>query len=286
MFPRRHVQPRNESENANPSQPIFDLRNVKGEAAAHRRSQFVVRVLWRVTKIKVHWFGHVNNATPFWANTQRQGAADMQHPTFFDQVPRLLVGDPLAECLGAAAGGRLEYGYADAVRLAGHSCPNVATAYVLGHRALTALYPDRLPERGGVRIEFAESQDAGVTGVTAAVLGLLTGAAHDGGFKGLGGRFVRRDLQRFGCAIPLLLRFTRLDTGAAVDAGSDLSSVPADPDLPGLMQRCLDGTADAAGRQRFAELWQRRVERLLLEHWDDDRVFTLRPVAAADGTPR
>lgn len=217
---------------------------------------------------------------------QRQGTANMQFPTFFDQIPRLVVSDPLAACLGAAAGGRLEYGYADAVRLAGHSCPTVATAYVLGHRALTALYPNQLPERGGVRIEFTETFDAGVTGVTAAVLGLLTGAAHDGGFKGLGRRYVRRDLQRFGCDIPLLLRFTRLDTGAAVDAGSDLSPVPADPDLPGLMQRCLDGSADAAERRRFAELWQGRVERLLLKHWDDDRVFTLRPVAAADGTQR
>lgn len=31
--------------------------------------------------------------------------------------------DPLAEFLGAAEGGLIEYGYADAVKLAGHSCP-------------------------------------------------------------------------------------------------------------------------------------------------------------------
>ena len=202
----------------------------------------------------------------------------MQTPAFFDRVPRLQMHDPLAGLLGAAVAGQLDYGYVDAVKLAGHSCPTVATAYVLGHRALGVLYPDQMPERGGVRIEFTEAQDAGVTGVTAAVLMLLTGAAHDGGFKGLGGRFVRRDLQRFGRELPLQLRFTRLDTGAAVDAGADTSRVPSDPDLPGLMARCLNGTADTAERNRFGELWQRRVECLLLEHWDDDQVFMVRQV--------
>ena len=202
----------------------------------------------------------------------------MQFPAFFDQIPRLQVRDPLADILGAAESGQFEYGYADAVKLAGHSCPTVATAYLLGHRALATLYPDQIPERGGVRIEFSERLDAGVTGVTAAVLTLLTGASHDGGFKGLGGRFVRRNLQRFGCELPLQLRFIRLDTGAAVDAGANITGVPADPEMPGLMARCLNDTADSEERKRFGELWQGRVERLLLEHWDDDEVFTVRPV--------
>lgn len=204
----------------------------------------------------------------------------MQFPDFFEQVPRLLVHDPLADYLGAVQGGRLEYGYADAVKLAGHSCPTVATAYVLGHRALGLLYPDAIPERGGVRVDFADHLEAGVTGVIASVLTLLTGAAPSGGFKGIGGRFSRRDLQRFGVELPLMLRLTRLDTGAAVDAGADTSRVPADPDLPGLMERCLNGAADAAERRRFGALWQRRVERLLLEHWDDPQVFPVRPAAA------
>lgn len=204
----------------------------------------------------------------------------MQFPDFFNQVPRLLVQDPLAEFLGAADRGRLEYGYADAVKLAGHSCPTVAMAYVLGYRALRELYPDAIPERGGVRLDFADRLDAGVTGVVANVLSLLTGAAHNGGFKGIGGHFARRDLQQFAVEVPLMLRFTRLDTGAAVDAGADISKVPADAALPDLMARCLSGESDTADRRRFAQLWQRRVERLLIEHWDDPQVFTVRPIAA------
>lgn len=203
----------------------------------------------------------------------------MRFPDFFDQVPRLRVRDPLADFLGAAEGGLLEYGYADAVKLAGHSCPTVATAYVLGHRALSLLYRDAVPERGGVRIDLAEPLDAGATGVIASVLTLLTGAAPSGGFKGIGGRFARRDLQRFGLDLPPMLRFTRLDTGAAVDAGADTARVPADSELPGLMQRCLSGAADAEEQRRFATLWQDRVRRLLLDHWEDPVVFPVRPAA-------
>ena len=85
----------------------------------------------------------------------------------------------------------------------------VATAYVLGHRALSALYRIKCRARGSKDRVF-RAQDAGVTGVTAAVLTLLTSAAHDGGFRVSAG-VSRRD-QQFGCELPLQLRFTRLDT--------------------------------------------------------------------------
>jgi hypothetical protein len=203
----------------------------------------------------------------------------VQFPDFFEQVPRLQVQDPLAELLGAADGGRLEYSYADAVKLAGHSCPTVATAYVLGHRALSLLYPGAIPERGGVRVDFADHLDAGVTGVIASILTLLTGAAQSGGFKGISGHFSRRDMQQFAVELPRMLRLTRLDTGAAVDAGADISKVPPEAGLSDLMGRCLSGSADAAERRRFGELWQRRVERLLINHWNDPQVFAVRPAS-------
>jgi hypothetical protein len=66
-------------------------------------------------------------------------------PAFFEQVPGITVHDPLADLLGAAQGGLVHYGYADAVRLAGHSCPTVASAYWLGVRALRALYGEAVP---------------------------------------------------------------------------------------------------------------------------------------------
>ena len=64
----------------------------------------------------------------------------MKFPAFFEQVPSITLRDPLAELLGSVDGGLMTYGYADAVRLAGHSCPTVASAYWLGVRAIQALY--------------------------------------------------------------------------------------------------------------------------------------------------
>ena len=194
-------------------------------------------------------------------------------PAFFDQVPRLVVRDPLAEFLGAAEGGVLEYGYADAVRLAGHSCPTVASAYALAHHAMTRLFPGALPVRGLVQVGFQHPLDEGVTGVVAAVVGLLTGSAQDGGFKGIAGRFVRRNLQRFGEPQPLALRFSRSDTGASVDAAAELAKVQPHPGMAERMGRCMRGDADAGELQRFGQLWQDRVRRVLVEHWDDPEVF-------------
>ena len=116
----------------------------------------------------------------------------MNHPAFFDAVPTIRLRDPLAEFLGATTDGVLEYGYLDAVKLAGHSCPTVASAYWMTYRALRALYPDSLPERGNIRVEFSKAFAEGTTGVIANIVGLLTGAAGEGGFKGIGGRFDRR----------------------------------------------------------------------------------------------
>lgn len=204
----------------------------------------------------------------------------MKLPDFFAAAPRIIVRDALADLLGAAEGGVFEYGYADAVKLAGHSCPTVASAYLLTVHALRALYPQEMPERGGIRVEFARPLDEGTTGVVAGIVTLLTGAAQDGGFKGIGGRHVRRGLERFGCEVPLQIRYTRLDTGTAVDAASDLSGVPADPAMPALLQLCIAGRADPEQRRRFAVLWQQRVRTVLIEFADDPRVFRIVPATA------
>lgn len=202
----------------------------------------------------------------------------MNYPSFFDEVSPLRVRDPLAAFLGAAEGGLIEYRYIDAVRLAGHSCPTVASAYRLTSLALAALYGEALPERGGVQVSFRDSRTVGVTGVIANVVSLLTGATVDTGFKGLAGRFDRRDLLAFDAEQPLDLRFRRVDSGAAVDAMSTLRSVPANPRMMPLMQLCLAGQASEDEVREFRLLWQDRVRRVLLEHGDDPEVFVVRPL--------
>ncbi len=203
----------------------------------------------------------------------------MPYPDFFDAVPAITLFDPLAEFLGAAEGGVLEYRYLDAVRLAGHSCPTVAAAYTMTRRALASLYPESLPERGAVRVEFREQATTGVTGVMAGVTTLLTGATLDTGFKGLAGRFDRRHLLAFGRDLGAEMRFTRMDSGAAVDVAADLRRVPAAPAMGPLLQACLAGTASPAQAAEFRSLWQGRVKAVLLEHGDDATVFPVRPVA-------
>lgn len=205
----------------------------------------------------------------------------MSFPAFFEQAPCLTVHDPLAELLGAPVDGLLTYCYADAVRLAGHSCPTVASAYVLGRRLMQVLYPAGVPQRGGVRLAFAAACDSGVTGVQAAVLSLLTGAAAEGGFKGLGGQYGRRNLLRFGLGGQSCLQATRCDTGASLMADLDLSVVPADPAMMPLMQACLSGQAGAEERRAFGLLWQGRVRRILLDHADDPALIRLRPASGA-----
>lgn len=200
----------------------------------------------------------------------------MSFPDFFDQVPRITVRDPLAELLGSCPGGLLSYGYADAVKLAGHSCPTVASAYWLGVRALKALYGDEVPVRGHIQVSLREPLEAGTTGVVASVLGLLTGAASGGGFAGLAGQFVRRGLLQFNAGIESELRFTRVDTGQAVLAQGHPHSVPGDPQTMRLMQMCLAGSATQEQRDEFGRLWQARVRRILLEHAFDDAVFQIK----------
>ena len=86
----------------------------------------------------------------------------MRFPEFFAAAPRITVRDPLARLLGAAEDGVFEYTYADTVKLAGHSCPTVASAYLMTRAAMRALYPDTLPERGGIRVELHADRLEGV----------------------------------------------------------------------------------------------------------------------------
>jgi hypothetical protein len=198
-------------------------------------------------------------------------------PPFFNEVPRLRTRDPLADLLGSAEGGIFDYSYADAVRLTGHSCPTVAAAYWLTWRALHTLFPDSLPVRGGVRVEFRDHARIGSTGTVANVVQMLTGASGSSGFKGIGGRFARAGLLRYAPGLPLSLRFTRLDNGAAVDAAADLT-LAQDDDIAPLMACCIDGSATEDQIARLGRMWQDQVRRLLLQLAYDPGVFVVREV--------
>ena len=199
----------------------------------------------------------------------------MQVPPFFDAVPRVAMRDPLAETLGAADDGIIEYGYVDAVKLAGHSCPTVAGAWLMTVKALARLYGDDLPRRGEIRVELRQPQDEGVAGVIGNVAGLLTGAAGDGGFKGLAGRFSRRGLLAYGAPIDGDIRYTRTDTGKSVEVAYHPEVVERPAELKALMQTALGPSADAQARRAFGGAWQEWVRRIVVDHADDPALVTV-----------
>jgi hypothetical protein len=193
----------------------------------------------------------------------------MRVPAFFEVVPPIVVRDPLAALLGAAADGRIEYHYVDAVRLAGHSCPTVASSWLMTGKGLARLYPDALPERGNIKVEVRGAQKEGTEGVGALIAAMITGAAGAGGFKGIAGRYARRELLAFAAPIGGRMRFTRLDTQRAVDVTYHPERVPMPAEMRSLMADALAPDAGADARSALGRRWQAWVGSILIDHADD-----------------
>ena len=189
----------------------------------------------------------------------------MNYPAFFNEVEPIETIDPLADILGAIENGRIIYNYIDMVKLAGHSCPTVAGAWLMCKIGLKELYKDELPVRGNVKVEMRERLEVGVTGVIGSCIGLVTGAANEGGFKGINGKMARNNRLFYGAPIEKEVRLTRLDTNESIELSYDPSIVPASPEQQQLMQKIMQGTALPEDKKRFGELWQDRVKNILLQ---------------------
>lgn len=148
-------------------------------------------------------------------------------PEFFTRIPGVSVFDPLAELLGAPLNGVLHYTYADAVRTAGHSCPTVATAWLLVTAAMGQLFGSALPVRGGIEVAMSGAVDEKVIGVQASIATLLTGAASAGGFPGIKSEYHRRrDLLSYSVEHGGDMAFRRVDTGEGVIATINRDALP------------------------------------------------------------
>ncbi len=190
----------------------------------------------------------------------------MNYPPFYDKVETITLYDPLAEVLGSFEKGEIRFKYMQIVKVAGHSCPTVGGAYLMTMKALQALYPDTLPVRGNIKVEFKESLEEGVAGVIGNVISNITGATDKSGFKGLGGKFARHSLMNFDSDISSSVRFTRVDTGKSVDVFYNPSVVGASPKMQPLMQKIMQQTATDEEKKEFGILWQKRVEEILCNY--------------------
>ena len=198
-------------------------------------------------------------------------------PSFFDDAPTITVQDALADFLGAAEYGILTYHYADAVRLCGHSCPTVAGAYLMVVKGLKALYGEELPQRGDIEAFMQGERDEGTTGVTASVVQLLTGAAPETGFGGVGpqGRFARRNLLSFDADIEGTLTLRRKDNGKTVAVSLNAAMQPFAPEMRDIMPKAVSGSASADELKQFGELWQERVRAFLIDQADNPEFVTV-----------
>lgn len=196
----------------------------------------------------------------------------MKTPDFFNLISPITMADPLAEVLGAAENGILEYHYEEVVKLAGHSCPTVAGAYLMIQKGLKALYGDETPIRGEIKVMMKGKLGEGVVGVIANVASMITGATEKGGFHGLGGQFDRRDLLSYEVAIEGEMALERTDTLERVVLSYDPTFVPADPMMGAVLPLILSHRADKGERDLFGTLWQERARRILIDYRDDERL--------------
>lgn len=192
--------------------------------------------------------------------------------SFYDDAEPIKLREPLAEFLGAIEEGEeFVFTYTDAVRLAGHSCPAVSGAYKITQKALKALYGNETAVRGEISVKVLGSVDNGANGPISQVISLITGAAPETGFAGLGSRFGRKNRLVFDeeNEEPNAFIFTRDDNKKSVKVTYHPERLPApDEDLSSILTKCIVETATKKEMRKFREIWQSRVKAVLLEEVD------------------
>jgi len=187
---------------------------------------------------------------------------------FYDDVEPIKLKEPLAEFLGAIdEGEEFIFTYTDAIKLAGHSCPAVAGAYKITQKALRALYGERNPIRGEISVRILGSVEHGANGPVSQVISLITGAAPETGFAGLGDKFVRRKKLIFDekNEEPNTFVFTRIDNKKSIKVTYHPEKIPQHTDMSTLFRKCIVGTATKKQEEDFKKMWQERVRIVLFE---------------------
>ncbi|MBT4179263.1 MAG: hypothetical protein HOH31_05595 [Campylobacteraceae bacterium] len=197
----------------------------------------------------------------------------MIYPEFFNNIETIKLQDKLANFLGTFQNGEVEFSYLDIVKSAGHSCPTVTGAYLMTLEGLKALYPNEIPQRGDIFVEFKEDSNEGVAGVIANVITQITGATETFGFKGIGSNFSRNGLMEFNANISSSVKFTRQDNGNSIEVNYNPNCIPGNPLQQELMQKIMQGIATDEEKISFGKLWQQRVENIFA---NIDKVITIK----------
>lgn len=209
---------------------------------------------------------------------------------FFERIEPIKIREPLANTLGALKEkvAILEYSFIDTVKMAGHACPTVASAYIGCKKALEVLYPEEIPVRGDISITVYGESAEGVYGVMAQVFSFITGACLSTGFKGLGYKFKRKDLLRF---TPdkidtgaLCFEFGRLDKQGKVLIKLFPAKFPSLGDREHRMGKLLEKIIWEAAKddelEEFQNLWMEKVKRIVLDEEEIHNWLILKHVEA------
>ncbi len=192
---------------------------------------------------------------------------------FFDKVEPIKLKDPLAFVLGAIDRDEpFVFKYADAVKLAGHSCPAVSGAYKLTQIALKKLYGKETPIRGEIKVKMRGGVDYKANGPISQVISFITGACGGTGFHGLGGgMYSRHNLLTFDdenlpndpravCSVV----FQKSSDGKAVEVTYSNYMLPSDPGMGDLMPHAVRQTGTDEQIKEFGNLWHDRIKIVLL----------------------
>lgn len=194
----------------------------------------------------------------------------------YDEADPIDVRDPVAEALAVLEPGEpFVVTYADAVKIAGHSCPTAAGAFRIAQVGLDALYPDEFPVRGDVEVLAGGPKADATYGVTSRVISYVTGASEVDGFGGLAGGYGDRKhtltFDEFEADGPTFA-FRRTDTGDAVEVSYHVGDVPDAGVATQYLPRLIKGEAGDDEREAFRNAWHDRVRSILT----DDELFTVR----------
>ncbi|VAX11840.1 hypothetical protein MNBD_GAMMA26-2566 [hydrothermal vent metagenome] len=200
----------------------------------------------------------------------------MSETLMFPRKPVIHLYDPLGDLLGAGDG-VFSYTFDDVAKMSGHACPTVVGGFLLVKRAVEELWGDDMPQRGDIRVTVYGAQNEGTNGPISQVFTLLTGAAADNGFHGLGGQFARCGLLQFHSGDSYAdhgFRFERISTGDSVTLIYDPSGILPAPTMGEDLGNILGGFANEETVKRFRDAWRERVLRIL----EDAGKSTVSPV--------
>ena len=82
-------------------------------------------------------------------------------PEFYNQAPEILIIDPMAVVVGSMPEGSnmITINLTDVAIYSGHICPSMAAGYMLTKKAMDALYPNSIPQRGQIRVSAMAASD-------------------------------------------------------------------------------------------------------------------------------